>query len=158
LVMAIVSVALTALKFASTAWTVTLNAAPAVCPVAVPDLPVGLPGAAVSPGARRRSFAKAPALTVTDGLVLAVFEPSVASVAVTVRLPALLSVTLNVADPAASAAFDGRPAFASDVVMATVSVALTLFQYASTALTVTLNAAPAVCVVGVPVLPAELPG
>src|SRR6185503_17442987 len=40
----------------------------------------------------------------------------------------------------------------------TVSVLLTIFQLASTALTVTLNAVPALCAVGVPVLPVALPG
>ena len=43
--------------------------------------------------------------------------------------------------------------------MPTVSVIeLTRFQFASTALTVTLNAPPAVCAVGVPVLPVAVPG
>ena len=39
----------------------------------VPVLPVAVPGAAVSPGSRIWSFANAPALTVVDGLVFAVF-------------------------------------------------------------------------------------
>ena len=42
--------------------------------------------------------------------------------------------------------------------MPTVSVELTRFQLASTALTVTLNEPPAVCAVGVPVLPVAVPG
>src|SRR5438132_13864791 len=43
--------------------------------------------------------------------------------------------------------------------MATLSIAvLTRFQLASTALTVTVKAAPAVWAAGVPVLPVELPG
>ena len=42
----------------------------------VPVLPVAVPGAAVSPGSRIWSFAKAPALIVVAGLVLAVFVPS----------------------------------------------------------------------------------
>src|SRR5664280_3274455 len=37
-------------------------------------------------------------------------------------------------------------------------VELTTFQFASTALTVTLNGVPAVCAVGVPVLPVVVPG
>ena len=43
-------------------------------------------------------------------------------------------------------------------VMPTMSLVLTTFQLASTALTVTLNAVPAVSAVGLPVLPVELPG
>ena len=50
----------------------------------MPVLPEAVPGAAVSPGSRIWSFAKAPALIVVAGLVLAVFEPSVLSVAVNV--------------------------------------------------------------------------
>ena len=69
-----------------------------------------------------------------------------------------MSVTLNVWVPALKAAFAGIPALASEEVMATVSLVLTTFQFASTALTVTLNALPAVRAVGVPVLPVALPG
>ena len=87
---------------------------------------------------------KAPALTVIDGDVFAVLLPSVMSVAVTVRDPAVFRVTLKVLVPATSAAFAGRPAFASDDVTPTVSVEETRFQFASTALTVTLNDEPAV--------------
>ena len=47
-----VSVEVTGFQFASTALTVTLNVAPAVCAYGVPVLPVALPGAAVSPGSR----------------------------------------------------------------------------------------------------------
>ena len=60
--------------------------------------------------------------------------------------------------PATSAAFAGRVALASLEVSATVSVELTRFQLASTALTVTLKALPAVCALGVPVLPVAVPG
>src|SRR5436190_625806 len=82
-------------QFASTALTVTLKAVPAVWAVGVPVLPVVLPGAAVSPGTRSCSLAKAPALTVIAGLVFEALEPSVTSLAVKVCEPAVLSVTLE---------------------------------------------------------------
>src|SRR5207244_3900263 len=126
--------------------------------VGVPVLPLAVPGAAVSPGVRICSFANAPPFTVVAGLVFAVFVPSVASVAVTVRLPTVARVTLNVFVPATSAALTGSVAFASLEVIAAVSVEDTTFQFASTALTVTLNAVPAVCAAGVPVLPLTVPG
>ena len=107
-------------------------------------MPVAEPGDGDSPGARICSFVKTPATTVIEGLVFAVFVPSVMSVAVTVREPAVFIVTLNVFVPATNAAFAGNVAFASLDVMPAVSVLLTMFQFASTALTVTLNAAPAV--------------
>src|SRR5437870_4743655 len=139
-----VSVLLTTFQFASTALTVTLNAAPAVCAVGVPVLPLAVPGAAVSPGIRICSFANAPPFTVVAGLVFAVFDPSVASVAVTVRLPTVFRVTANVWLPATSAAFAGSVALTSLELIATVSVDDTTFQFASTALTVTLKDVPAV--------------
>ena len=111
----------------------------------MPVLPVAVPGAAVSPGRRIWSFAKLPALIVVDGLVFGLFAPSVESVAVNVAVPAVFAVTEKVFVPATSAALPGRVAFASELVMATVSVAVTRFQLASTALTVTLKAPPAVC-------------
>src|SRR5436190_5780197 len=130
---------LTRFQLASTALTVTLNAVPAVRAVGEPVLPVAVPGAAVSPGISNCNFANEAALTVIEEVVLAVFEPS-ASVAVTVREPAVLSVTLKVCVPEANAASDGRTALLSDDVIATESVAFaTKFQFASTALTVTLN-------------------
>lgn len=89
---------------------------------------------------------------------MGVLVPSVISVAVMVAVPAVLSVTLNVCVPPLSAALAGKVALLSLEVMPTVSVALTRFQFASTALTVTLNAAPAVRAVGVPVLPDGVPG
>ncbi len=101
---------------------------------------------------------KAPTLTVMEGLVLAVMKLCVTSEAVTVRLPAVLSVTLKVCVPAASAALAGRPALASLEVMATVSLVLTRFQLASTALTVTVKGVPAVSGDGVPVFPEPVPG
>ena len=57
------------------------------------------------------------------------------------------------------AVFAGGVAFVSLVVMPAVSVfEVTTFQLVSTALTVTVNVAPAVCAVGVPVLPVGDPG
>ncbi len=104
-----------------------------------------VPGAAVSPGIRICSFAKAPALIVVAGLVFAVFEPSVMSVEVNVAVPAVLAVIEKVLVPATSAALPGRPALASLEVIPAVSVTvLTTFQLASTALTVTLKLVPAV--------------
>src|SRR3989440_514416 len=93
------------------------------------------------------------------GLVLAVFAPSVLSLAVTVRLPAVFSVTLKVFVPATNAALAGNVALASLEVIPTVCVfVLTRFQLASTALTVTVNAPAAVWAVGVPVFPVAVPG
>src|ERR1051326_2240830 len=80
------------------------------------------------------------------------------SEAVMVALPAVLSVTLKLVVPATSAALEGNTAFGSLEVIATVSFVLTAFQFASTALTVTVKAVPAVCAFGVPVLPATVPG
>src|SRR2546426_1653453 len=82
----------------------------------------------------------------------------VVSEAVTVALPAVLSVTLNVLLPLVSAALGVGVALMSLELIATVSLVLTTFQFASTELTVTLNAVPAVCAVGVPVLPVPVPG
>ena len=158
LVIAIVSVAVTRFQFASTALTVTLNDEPAVWALGAPVLPEAVPGAAVSPGRRIWSFAKAPALIVAAGLVLAVIAPLVTSVDVKVAVPPVFGVTENVLVPATSAALAGSAALASVEVMPTVSVEETGFQLASTALTVTLKAVPAVCAVGVPVLPEAVPG
>src|SRR5439155_1639469 len=104
----------------STALTVTLNAVPAVCEAAVPVLPLLDPGEAVSPGTNNCNFVKLPALTVMAGLVLAVLVPSLMSLAVTVRLPAVLSVTLKVCVPGSSAEFDGPAMLGSVEVMPTV--------------------------------------
>ena len=61
--------------------------------------------------------------------------------------------------PATRAALDGRVALKSlDVIAIVWLTVLTRFQLASTALTVTLTAVPTICVVGVPVLPVEVPG
>src|SRR6476469_4858995 len=80
------------------------------------------------------------------------------SVAVKVLEPAVMGVTERVLVPATSAVFAGRVALASVEVMPTVSVELTGFQLASTALTMTLNDEPAVCGDGEPVLPEAVPG
>src|SRR5438132_4028516 len=95
---------LTTFQFASTAFTVTLKAVPAVRALGVPVLPVTLPGEAVSPGASNCSITKAPAPTLMEGLVLAVIPAWGTSEAVTVRLPAVLSATVKVWVPLASAA------------------------------------------------------
>jgi len=135
----------TRFQLASTALTVTVNTVPAVLAVGVPVLPVAVPGAAVSPGASNCRFTNAPEFTVMAELVLAVLVPSVMSVAVTVRLPAVFIVTLKLPVPELSAAFDGRTAFASELVIPTVCVTLlTRFQLASTELTVRLKAVPAI--------------
>lgn len=92
--------------------------------------------------------------TVIDGLVLAVLVPSVASVAVIVCEPVAPKVTLKTWVPEASAAFGGRVAAKSVEVMATTSLAVGMrFQFASTALTVTLKAPPKFWLSGVPVFP-----
>src|SRR5439155_9686591 len=158
-VMPTVSVPMARFQFASTALTVTLKAVPAICAAGVPLLPVALPGAAVSPGTSSCSFTKAPALTVMAGLVLALLLPSVTSVAVKVREPAVLNVTLRVRVPETKAASAGKVALASVEDISTVSaMVLTTFQKLSTALTVMLKAVPAVLAVGVPVLPLAVPG
>src|SRR5947207_9525209 len=90
-----------------------LNAEPAVCAVGVAVLPLAVPGAADSPGSRTCNLVNAPALTVTAGLVSAVFDGSVTSETVTVREPAVLKRTEPVAVPATRATFAGRRAFAS---------------------------------------------
>src|ERR1017187_9889241 len=92
------------------------------------------------------------------GLVLAVIAECVTLLAVTVWLPAVAKVTLNAAVPAASAALAGRVAPASLDVIFTVSFVLIMFQFGSTALTVTLNGMATVCVAGDPVLPEAVPG
>src|SRR2546430_5180375 len=96
---------------------------------------------------------------VIGGLVLAVLVISVMSLAVSVALPAVLNVTLKVFVPETKAALTGNVALASLEVMPAVSVMLvTRFQLASTALTVTEKAVPAVRAVGAPVLPLAVPG
>src|SRR6266702_4212480 len=158
-VMATVSLVLQTFHHGSVALTVTLKGVPAACALGAPLFPAGVPGAAVSPGTNNCSFAKRAGLTVTDGLVLAIRVPSVTSVAVTVRLPAVFRLTLRISVPLSSGPLAGKLALLSDEVRPTVSVALvTRFQQASTPLTVTLKAVPAVCAVGAPLLPVALPG
>src|SRR3989441_66492 len=164
--------AFTTFQLASTALTTIplAIAVPAVCAVgAAAVLPVAVPGAATSPGNRICSFVTAPAFTVTLALVLAVNVPP-ASVAVTVRVPAVLKVKLesarvpatNVRFPAVAPLSSAIVALASELVIVTLVVAvLTTFQLASTALTTIplAIAVPAVCAVGVfAVLPVAGPG
>src|SRR3954463_7567156 len=113
LVIAIVSVEVTGLQLPPTALTATVKRVLAVCALGAPVLPVPLPGEAVSPGISSCSLLNAPALIVVAGLVLAGFEASVESVAVTVFEPAVFAVTEKVCVPATSAAFAGSVAFAS---------------------------------------------
>src|SRR3989442_1234115 len=133
----------TAFQLASTALTVRLKLLKAICGVGVPVLPLAVPGATVSPGARSCSFAKAPALTVTAVLMLAVSVPA-ASVAVMVHVPPVLKVKLdkvrvpeaNVRLPAAAPLSSAIAALPSELVMVTFGVAVaTTFQLASTAVT-----------------------
>ena len=56
----------------------------------------------------------------------------------------MFKVTLKLAVPPDSAVLEGKVALLSLEVMATVSLVAMMFQFASTALTVTLNAEPAV--------------
>ena len=93
------SVEETAFQLASTALAVTLKAVPVDCAVGVPVLPVAVPGAAVSPGARICSLANGPTATVMLGEVFAVLVPSVMSLAVRVFVPTLRNVTLKVIVP-----------------------------------------------------------
>src|SRR6266545_4286401 len=125
-VMPTVWVLLTMFQFASTALAVTLKAVPATWVFGVPVLPVALPGAAISPGTNNCIFTNAPVVTVRDGLVLAVLLPSVRSLAVTVRLPAVFMVTLKVCVPATRAASAGSAALASEEVIPTVAVTVQL--------------------------------
>jgi hypothetical protein len=124
----------------------------------VPVFPVAVPGAALSPGKSNCSFENAPALVVTGGLVFEVLVPSLISLVVTVKEPAVFKVIVNDLEPAISAALAGRPAFPSLEVMPQVCVLLTMFQEASTALTVTEKGLPAICEFGVPFFPETVPG
>src|SRR4029077_4894927 len=101
---------------------------------------------------------KAAALIVVAGLVLAVIAPLLMSVDVNVFEPAVFAGIESGLVPATSAVLAGRVALASVEVMPTVSVELTGFQLASTALTVTLKLLPAVWAEGAPVLPEAVPG
>jgi hypothetical protein len=99
--------------------------------------------------------------TVTEALVPAVSgEDPAWSVAVTVAVPLVASVTAKAFVPDTRAALAGSVAELSLEVMRTVGVAeLTTFQFASTALTVALKDVVAVCAAGVAaVLPVAVPG
>src|SRR2546428_825237 len=97
----------------------------------VPLLPTTVPGAAVSPGTSSCNFTNAPALTGIEGLVFAVIDPCVTSEAVTIALPAVLSVMLKIFDPLTNGALVGNAALASLEVIATVSLVLLIrFQLA----------------------------
>jgi hypothetical protein len=119
------------------------------------------------PGTSNCNFAKAPALTTTLALVLAVSVPA-ASVAVIVRAPAVLKVKVEsvrvpetkVIWPAVAPLSSAILAFESELVIVTFGVALTTFQFASTALTIIPPTIPlpAVCADGVPVFPLAVPG
>src|SRR5438552_37462 len=149
---------LTAFQLASTALTVTVKALPAACAAGVPVFPMALPGAAVSPGARICSLVNGPELTITEGLVLAVIPVCVTSEAATVALPAVFSVKLKLPVPLTRAALAGKTALESLEVIATVSFVPITFQLASTALMVTVNMAPAIWGMGVPIFPVAVPG
>ena len=83
----------------------------------------------------------------------------IASLAVTVREPAVLSVTLKTCVPATSAALPGMVALVSEEVSTIRSVTLVdRFQLASTAFTVMLKGSAVVWATGVPDLPLALPG
>ena len=68
-VMPTVCVLLTRFQTASTDRTMTLKAVPDAADEGVPVLPVGEPGAAVSPGTRSCNFTNAPVFTVMAGEV-----------------------------------------------------------------------------------------
>src|SRR5258708_36462498 len=87
------------------------------------------------------------------GLLLPVTPVCVESEAVSVALPAVLRVTLKLLLPLDNCAPAGKAALGSLEVRPTTSLVLTTFQLASTALTVTLKALPAVWAEGVPLLP-----
>src|ERR1044071_61832 len=134
----------TRFQLASTALTVTLKALLTDCVEGVPVLPVAVPGAAVSPGTRICSLTNAPAFTVREGVVLLGIVPWVTSDAVTVELPAFFRVTLRLIVPVTNEESDANAALLSLEPRWTVSLVLITFQFASTALTVTLKAVPAV--------------
>src|SRR5258708_30117925 len=104
------TVSLVTIKFqlASTALTVTVKAAPAVCAVGAPVLPLAVPGAAVSPGTSNWSLARAPAFTEMAGLVQAVFGPSGGSVTGAVQLPAGFFVRVKGFGAGGKGAMGGR--------------------------------------------------
>ena len=91
--------------------------------------------------------------------MLAELVGCVMSEAVKVVVPTVLSVTLKFLDPLLSGALVNGPAFASEQVRLTVSVALeTKLQKVSTALTVAVKDVPALWAVGLPLLPVAVSG
>src|SRR5947208_15631212 len=96
--MRIVLFVLITFQFASTALTVTVKPAPAVCAFGEPVLPLVVPGTDDSPGTSNCSFAKAAALMIIPDWV-PVIEPVVVSVAVKERVPTVLNVALKVCAP-----------------------------------------------------------
>ena len=78
--------------------------------------------------------------------------------AVRVWKPAVLLVTATVRLPTESAPLAGKEAKASLATSFTTLLVLIKFQLASTERIVTLKTAPAVCAVGAPVLPVDVPG
>src|SRR5712691_6228566 len=94
-----------------------------------------------------------------DGVVDCWINELLRSEAVRVALPPVRRVTLRTRVPKERVALPGKVALLSEELIPTRSVTvLTTFQLASTPLTVTLKAVPAVCAVGVPVLPVAVPG
>src|SRR4030095_14762848 len=95
----------TEFQLASTAFTVTVKGASTAWALGAPDLPLAVPGADVSPGARICSLAKAPALTMT---LLEVAFDKVPLVKLRVMVVATLCDKLvNVATPAIVLALRG---------------------------------------------------
>ena len=111
-----------------------------VGPVNAMDPPPVLSAEIVDPPVAGVTVPVPPGFTVTEELTSGVFPPSVTSEAVIVAAPAVLSVMLNVCEPATRALFAGSVAVPSLDVIATTSVTvLTGFQFASTALTVNVK-------------------
>ena len=96
-------------------------------------------------GTNSCSWTKGPAATVIPEVVLEVLDVSLTSLAVTVMLPAVNGVTLKVVAPPARTALGARLALVSEEVRPTTSLIVPIgFQFASTALIVTLKTVPAV--------------
>ncbi len=116
-----------------TADNVMLKDVPATSSAAVPEFP--LPLTKVSPGSVAFSST---AWTAIDGLVFELLVPSEESAAVIVWEPVVPKVELIMADPLARVP-PGEVNVPSVELSAITSVEVTLFQFASTALTVTLK-------------------
>ncbi|MBU2529397.1 hypothetical protein KKF70_08455, partial [bacterium] len=85
--------------------------------------------------------------------------PSVLDAVIVHEVLAVLKVKLKVLLPEVSAAFPGRTAFASSLVIAAVGdVDAFVFHQSSQASTVMVNCAPAVLSLGAPLLPFTVPG